>query len=796
MIISYQWLRDYVEFTLSPEELCEKLTSLGLEAYVSSQYEPFLNEIIIGELVACQPHPDSDHLSICQVQVNQADIHQIICGAPNVAQGQRVPVALPGTMLPGGLEIKPVKLRGEKSNGMICSEKELGLSESHEGILVLGEKAPIGGAFVDYLTGGETAIEIDLTPNRPDAMSHIGVARDVAALLQQSLIKPRPEFQESAVSTDSLVKITLDDPHGCPRYATRVIQGVIIGPSPQWLQERLQAVGLRSINNVVDAANYVLMETGHPLHTFDYDQLTGHEIVVRRARKNEKMITLDSKERQLNEEILLICDGDKPVAIAGVMGGENSEVTAQTVNILIESAYFDPVTIRRGAKFLGLSSEASKRFERGADPNGVIYALERLTGLIQEVAGGEVSKGVVDAYPKAIPPAEVRFRHERCSALLGVDIPAERQRQLLTGLGFTLLESSDRESTFQIPTFRPDITREADLFEEVLRLYGQHNVPVNTHFRVTSQALGKSSHKFRNAVREILVGMGYHEMMAVSLVTEKQHPRLFGDEMPVELLNPGSREMTTVRSSLLPGMETALAYNLRHRQENIRLFEVGQVSTADGESDTGAREATHIAFLQHGLAQEKTWLTSETESTFYHLKGNLQQLWRSMTGTNPVLTAVKHEVLAHCFAIQSEQKIVGYVGELPGHRLEELDISGPVFYAEIKTLALEKAYWNRENIFTPYSQYPVVARDLSIIINEQVSHAEIQKVIEEKGGNFLQESYLYDLYQGNTIAPGEKSLTFRLVFQTLDRTLTEQEVDQAFDRVVRSLKTECNANLR
>ncbi|MCF7801745.1 MAG: phenylalanine--tRNA ligase subunit beta [Candidatus Marinimicrobia bacterium] len=796
MIISYQWLRDYVDFDLTPAELCEKLTNLGLEAYVASQYEPFLNEIVIGEVIECVPHPNSDHLSICQVKVNADSIQQIVCGAPNVAQGQRVPVALQGTTLPGGLEIKPVKLRGEKSNGMICSERELGLSESHDGILILNDTAPVGGSFVDYLTGGDTAIEIDLTPNRPDAMSHIGVARDLAALIKQTLAKPKPEFRESAESTDSSARITLEDTHGCPRYATRVIRGVTIGPSPKWLQERLQAVGLRSINNVVDAANFVLMETGHPLHTFDYDQLAGHEIIVRRAYKNEKMTTLDSKERQLNEEILLICDGEKPVAIAGIMGGENSEVMEQTTNILIESAYFDPVTIRRGAKFLGLSSEASKRFERGADPSGVIYALERLTGLIQELAGGQVSKGVVDAYPKPISPAEVRLRYKRCSDLLGVDIPAETQRQILTDLGMETLESSDQETAFRIPTFRPDITREADLFEEILRVYGQHNVPVNTHFRVTSQALGKSSNKFRNALREIMVGMGYHEIMSVSLVMENQHPRLFGDEKPVELLNPSSREMTTVRSSLLPGMETALAYNRRHRQNNIHLFEVGQVSTVDKNSDTSARESTHIAFLQQGLVQEKTWLTPEIESTFYHLKGDLSKLWRSLTGDDPKFVTVDHAILKHCYGILLDGEIVGYLGELPENRLENLDISGNVFYAEITTAALEKAYWNREKSFILFSPYPVVERDLSLVIDETISHAEIQKVIEEKGGNFLQESYLYDLYQGNTIATGQKSLTFRLVFQTLDRTLTEREVDQAFDRIVWSLKTDFNANLR
>lgn len=796
MIVSYHWLHDYVAFDLTPEQLCEKLTTLGLESYVVSQYESYLNKIVVGEILECVRHPQSDHLSICQVNIGAETPQQIVCGASNVAKGQRVPVALPGAILPGGLEIKPVKLRGESSAGMICSERELGLSDRHEGILVLNTDAKIGASFTDYLTGGDTTIEIDITPNRPDAMSHIGVARDLAALLKTDLTLPSPDFNESHPETASLVKITIDDAVGCPRYASRVIRGVNIGPSPQWLKVRLQAVGLRSINNVVDAANFVLMETGHPLHTFDYNQLSGPEIIVRRARKNEEMSTLDGKKRTLNDGILLICDAAKPVAIAGIMGGENSEVTAQTTDILIESAYFNPVTIRRGSKMLGLSSEASKRFERGADPNGVINALERLSGLIQNLAGGEVSSGILDIYPSPVQPVEVSLRHKICDDLLGVEITPEAQRDILAHLEMKVLESSPELSRFSIPTFRPDITREADLIEEVLRVYGQDNIPINDHFKVGIQTIGNSSVKFRNRARELLVGMGYHEIMSVSLVTENQHPAIFGDEEAVELLNPSSQEMTTVRSSLLSGLETAISFNLRHRQPDLRFFEVGQVSTLDSGSDTGARESTHIAIAIQGLVRNKSWLDAELVATQFHLKGDLIKFYRSITGVEPVFETVKHAVLEHALAIKSGDLLIGVMGDIPKAQRLKLDIQDPVFYAELRTDELEEMYWTKEKRFQNFSVYPVVERDLSLVIDESISHSEIQKMIEGKAGNFLHECYLYDLYQGNTIATGQKSLTFRLVFQDPDRTLTEQEVDRSFDRIVRSLKTDFNANLR
>ena len=796
MIVSYQWLRDYVAFDLTPAQLCEKLTTLGLESYIVSQHAPYLSEIIVGEILECVRHPQSDHLSICQVNIGADNPQQIVCGASNVAKGQHVPVALPGAILPGGLEIKPVKLRGESSAGMICSERELGLSDRHEGILVLNPNTKIGMSFTDYLTGGDTTIEIDITPNRPDAMSHIGVARDLAALLKADLVIPIPVFEESLPATSSLVNITIDDPKGCPRYASRVITGVSIGPSPAWLQERLQAVGLRSINNVVDAANFVLMETGHPLHTFDFDQLAGPEIIVRRARNAEEMTTLDGKKRILNEEILLICDASKPVAIAGIMGGENSEVTPATTNILIESAYFNPITIRRGSKMLGLSSEASKRFERGADPNGVIYALERLTGLIQDLAGGKVSTGVLDIYPVPIEKHEVSLRHKVCNDLLGVEISPESQCEFLTRLGMEILATSSQVSRYSIPTFRPDITREADLIEEILRLYGQNNIPVNDHFKVGIQTTGRSSVRFRNDARELLVGLGYHEIMSVSLVTENQHPVIFGDEEAVELLNPSSQEMTTVRSSLMSGIETTISFNLRHRQTDLRIFEVGQVSTLDAGSDTGARETTHIAFALQGSARKKSWLDSELPATLFHLKGDLAKIYCAITGTEPVLEPVNHAVLDHALVVKSGDMMIGIMGEIPKARRQKSDIQGSVFYAELRTQELEELYWAKEKRFQNFSVYPVVERDLSLVLDESISHFEIQKMIEEKGGNSLHECYLYDLYQGNTIAPGQKSLTFRLVFQNPDRTLTEQEVDRSFDRILRSLKTDFNANLR
>ena len=604
MNISYNWLKEYIDIDLEPEILAEKLTHAGLEAVIVETLPEFFKSIVVGHVISKEKHPDADKLSVCMIDLGDDEPKQIICGAPNIAAGQNVPVATIGTTFPDGMKIKKAKLRGVVSNGMVCSERELDLSQDHAGIMVLDKDAELGMDMKAYLSGNDVSIELDLTPDRSDALGHIGVARDLGALLDIQMRKPVVEVNESSTPTSSLLSIELADPQACPRYAARIVRNVKIAESPSWIRQRLQAAGIRSINNVVDAANYVLMETGHPLHTFDLRYIEGGKIVVRKAEHKEKITTLDGKERELDDSVLLICDGKKPVAVAGVMGGENSEVKDDTTDLLLESAYFDPVVVRRGAKKLQLATDASHRFERGTDPNGIPYALDRLASLIVELAGGEITQGQVDAYPTVIEPLEVVLRTERCNAILGTDINASTIAKILNGLELFHKES---EGVFhvRVPTFRPDITREIDLIEEVGRIFGYNNIPVPQHFSIANKINKKTPDQMREKIIDHLAAVGFNQIYGNGLLAVDEHPSVFGDEEALLLANPLSRDMASMRSSLLMGMAKIADHNINRRQSDLKIFELGQVSTVDLDSDTGARETSHLGLFVSGEIRNK-----------------------------------------------------------------------------------------------------------------------------------------------------------------------------------------------
>lgn len=792
MIVSYNWLKEYVDFELTPAELAEKMTDLGLEANIVSQFPDFFQSIVVGHVESVEKHPNADKLSVCEINIGGEGAETIVCGAPNIAAGQNVPVATVGTVFPGGHKIKKAKLRGVASNGMVCSERELELSDEHSGIMVLDSEAVPGTAINDYLSGGDFAIEIDLTPNRPDALGHMGVARDIAAALGRRLEIPPVKVEQADEPTADHIKIQIDDADGCPRYAARIVRGVKIGPSPAWLQQRLQAVGQRPINNVVDAANYILMDTGHPLHTFDMRYIEDNTIIVRRARTGEKMTTLDGKERELDDKMLLICDGQRPVALAGIMGGENSEVKDDTTDILIEGAYFDPVTVRRGSKLLQLPTEAAHRFERGADPDNAPYSVDRLAILIKDLAGGEILSGLVDANPGDIQPLEVSFRPSRCNMVLGTDIPASDMQPILENLGFDISAVDAEAWQVTVPTWRPDVTREIDLVEEVGRVYGYDNIPIPKRYTVSSKIQKKTPDVQREKVIDHLTARGFLQAYAISLVSEDRHPALFGDEKPVFLSNPLSQEMTTVRSSLLPGLETIVAYNLNRKQNDLRICEIGQVCHVDEQSDTGALETTRVAIVLTGREHEKHWLRDEESTGIYHLKGHLRELFDSVIGTDVLFRSTEHDLFENGVEIVIEERVIGYLGELSDQRLKAEGIKVDVAYAEFVL----------ENLETPAARYqdiavfPSVERDMSILVDKSASYDDLQEVIEKNGGKYLILSRLYDLYEGKGIAPDKKSLTFRLVFQNPERTLTEKEVDRDFQRVVRGLEDTYKAKLR
>ncbi|MBT4419251.1 MAG: phenylalanine--tRNA ligase subunit beta, partial [Candidatus Marinimicrobia bacterium] len=767
MNISYNWLKEYIDIDLEPEILAEKLTHAGLEAVIVETLPEFFKSIVVGHVISKEKHPDADKLSVCMIDLGDDEPKQIICGAPNIAAGQNVPVATIGTTFPDGMKIKKAKLRGVVSNGMVCSERELDLSQDHAGIMVLDKDAELGMDMKAYLSGNDVSIELDLTPDRSDALGHIGVARDLGALLDIQMRKPVVEVNESSTPTSSLLSIELADPQACPRYAARIVRNVKIAESPSWIRQRLQAAGIRSINNVVDAANYVLMETGHPLHTFDLRYIEGGKIVVRKAEHKEKITTLDGKERELDDSVLLICDGKKPVAVAGVMGGENSEVKDDTTDLLLESAYFDPVVVRRGAKKLQLATDASHRFERGTDPNGIPYALDRLASLIVELAGGEITQGQVDAYPTVIEPLEVVLRTERCNAILGTDINASTIAKILNGLELFHKES---EGVFhvRVPTFRPDITREIDLIEEVGRIFGYNNIPVPQHFSIANKINKKTPDQMREKIIDHLAAVGFNQIYGNGLLAVDEHPSVFGDEEALLLANPLSRDMASMRSSLLMGMAKVADYNINRRQSDLKIFELGQVSTVDLDSDTGARETSHLGLFVSGEIRNKQWSQETEVADIFHMKGILTSAFRDLFGVQLNYLSIEHDLFTESMAVILDEDVIGVLGNIKTINQSLKSVSG--VYAELRIS--ERLGLDRDIKYESVSIYPTVERDLSILIDTMVPFGQINETIQKNAGKSLVYSRLYDIYEGKSIASGKKSLTFRLVFQNKTRTLT------------------------
>ena len=792
MNISYNWLKQYIDIDLSPVDLAQKLTAIGLEANIVEQFPEFFKSIRVGYVISREKHPDADKLSVCQVDMGDEEPHQIICGAPNVAAGQKVPVATIGTTFPNGMVIKKAKLRGVFSSGMICSERELELSENHDGIMVLDDATELGTDMTRYLSGNDVSLELDLTPDRSDALGHIGVARDLSALLNIPMHKPEFQLTETGPATSDLLKVEIQATDACPRYAARIVNNVKISESPTWLRQRLQTAGIRSINNVVDAANYVLMETGHPLHTFDSRYIEGGSIVVRMARENEKITTLDGKERKLDSSVLLICDANKPIAVAGVMGGLNSEVKDDTTDLVLESAYFNPVVVRRGARKLQLSTDASHRFERGTDPNGIPYALDRLASLIIEVAGGELTKGQVDSYPDEIQPVEVAFRVARCNKILGTQIATQDMKTILTGLGMSVKDSGDQAFIVTIPTFRPDITREIDLVEEVGRIYGYDNIPTPAHFSIANKTSKTTPDQMREKVMDHLAATGFNQIYGNSLVSVEEHPTVLGDEEALVLANPLSREMASMRTSLFPGVIKAAVYNVNRRQSDLKLFEIGQVSTLDTTIDTGAREQTHLALIISGELQNQQWSQPPVKADLFHLKGLLTALFADLFKERIGFVSVDHPLFPDALSIVWNEKKIGILGKLRADQTDSKLVNG--IYTELylpESLGL-KTEIKYENI----SVFPAVERDLSFMVDSRVMYTDLEKVINENAGKYLIYSRLYDIYEGKSIASGKKSLTFRLVFQNKKRTLTEKEIDKDFKRILKGLENAYNAALR
>ncbi len=790
MKISLNWIQDYIKTTLTPAELEAGLTDLGLEATCEEQ-ELSYTDVVLGFVSECGPHPNSDHLSLCQVDIGDGTLYDIVCGAPNVRKGIHVPVAKVGATLNfGEFKIKKAKLRGVKSNGMICSGKELQLNEDHEGIMILDTDAEVGTPVEQILDFDRDAVfDLDLTPNRGDCFSHLGAAREIALLEKKTISERTIKLEEADDPAENYISVEIEAPEACPRYAARVVKDVKIGPSPQWLADRMTAIGQHSVNNVVDAANYVLMDTGHPMHTFDLADITAGKIVVRYARPGEKIVLLDEVEHELQSHHLLICNGEKPVALGGVMGGLNSGIHDDTVDILIESAYFNPGVVRKGAKTLDLSTEASKRFERDTDVENAIHSINQLAALITEVAGGTVCRGIVDSYPLKKEKHQVSFSNQRCNSLLGTDIPVDIIDEIFTGLRIEFTRTDDIYQCI-IPYSRNDLEREVDLIEEVARVYGYNNLPNADHYTGSYDAIRPNEQALHKVLRSYLAHTGFCEHYSNSLVPES-HTGYTTDAKPVVISNPLSQDMACLRTALIPGMLSAVSYNEKRQQSNFKLFELGAVHIGGQQTDTRSREDFHLGMIWYGTAEPHWRNTAEPD--FYFVKGELEALFTKLRC--PRIRFVQDEVRGYqtAVAVKSKKIQLGVFGIPEPEILKALDIDHPVLVFEGSLTSLKKAVPAKSAQVKKVIPFPASHRDISILADRSIPYDKLLSVIRSTGGELLKSIQLTDLYENPNLGEDKRNLTFALHFQADNKTLKDETVNKLVTRIVQQLVQNFNA---
>ncbi|HEX9912072.1 MAG TPA: phenylalanine--tRNA ligase subunit beta, partial [candidate division Zixibacteria bacterium] len=738
--------------------------------------------------------------SVCLVDTGKK-VLQIICGAKNVVSGAKVPVALIGAKLPFNIQIEKANLKGIDSFGMICSEKELGIGEESEVIMILDDDRKVGELLSQALDLEDFVLDIDLTPNRPDAASMIGIARDIAALSGGKLKKPKYFIKEIEEPASGWVEVLLEDTLGCSRYSARVIKEVKVTKSPFWLRRKLECCGTRGINNVVDITNFILMETGHPLHAFDYDLFTkfsgkpSRKVLVRRAKEKEKFFTLDGVERVLNPEVLLITDGSKPIAIAGIMGGLESEVTEKTKNVLLESAYFDPRVIRRGRISLGLNTEASYRFERGADPNIVIQASDRATQLMADICQGKILKGVVDNYPKSILPARISFRPQRCNKILGTGIVQKEIEGIFENLEIKVLDREPDTLSIEIPTFRPDLTREIDLIEEVARIYSYDKI--ESSFRAGGELLTPISEEERliKRVKNFLAGKGLFEVVSNNLVDPSKMSRLTPSITGVRILNPLNEELSSLTTSLSYNLLSIISWNLNRKEKDLRIFELGKVFWSRGKEKPDERLQLEIALC--GRKDPIFWGEKEKRVDFYDLKGIIEDLIDD-------LRIEEYDILPEdlnlfskkiSFELRSQGKVWCCLGKISDEILKLFDLDQEIFLAEIDFQTLYEVI-PPPRFYTPLPRFPRVERDISLVVDEGILSKDLVTEIQKSGGEMVEKVHLFDLYKGSQVPAGKKSLAFTIWYRSEEKTLTEEEVGKVHKKITEGLKERYGAELR
>jgi phenylalanyl-tRNA synthetase beta chain len=801
MIVTYNWLREFVDFDLSPVDLAELLTMLGLEVERMESLGADMDDVVVAVVEERSEHPNANKLSLCRVNTG-SDTLSVVCGARNFKVGDKVALAQIGTVLPGDLKIKRSTIRGEESFGMLCSERELGLAEDSAGIMVLPPEYRLGTPVFEALGLKDTLFEIGLTPNRADCLSVVGVAREIAAKLGKKITSPSHALKESETLITAAASVVVEDHHLCPRYTARHITGCRIAPSPQWLINRLNAVGIRSINNVVDVTNYVLMEYGHPLHAFDFDLIAGGAIVVKRAGEGERFTTLDGQERLLNPSDLTICDTGKTVALAGIMGGENSEITPGTTNILLESAYFNPSAIRLTGKRLGLHTESSHRFERGADIDILPKALDRAAALIAELAGGTVARGIIDLYPVKILRKSIQVRVSRVNQLLGINLEAETIRDIFLRLEFEVDPVEHGVFNVRIPSFRVDIEREIDLIEEVARLNGYENIPATMpKARVFSDRPARHQ-RMEKLLRELMVAQGFNEVINFSFIAPDALDKLRlteGDSRrrTVALLNPLVDEQSVMRTTLLPGLLQSAARNLSYRCLNQRIFELRRVYLPrDGEELPD--EPLCLAGLITGRREPEGWSQPDLPTDFYDIKGIVENICDACILPGVAYDAGYPESFYHpgkACAIRVADEEIGSIGEIHPDVQEGFGLEQPVYYFEINFERLIAHAGETATIATP-SRFPDTFRDIAMLVDDETEFESILQCVRHLGIKEIEEAGIFDLYKGEHIPSGKKSVAIRIRYRSPDRTLTDDEVNRLHQRVITSLVDSINVSIR
>jgi len=798
--ISLNWLKEYVDIEkISTDEIVHRLTMSGLEVEEVIDQNKIYEKFIVGYVEQKEKHPNADRLSLCTVSDGKQS-YQVICGAPNVDAGQKVVFAPIGTIIPkGNFEIKKAKLRGIESFGMICAEDELELSDDHSGIMVLDENIPTGASLSEALGLNDVIIEIAITPNRPDALSHLGVARDIAALFDKELKVPSVKLNETGNKIAKLASIEIEDEINCPRYSSKVITDVTIKESPEWLKNRLLSVGLRPINNVVDITNFVMYECGQPLHAFDLDRLAENKIVVKSLKEKTKFTTLDSKERELQKGTLMICDGEKEVAVAGVMGGENSEIDNNTKNILIESAYFNPSSIRKTAKYLQLSTDASYRFERGTDPDNTMYAAERTAQLIAELAGGKIAKGSIDVYPKRIEPLIQSLRISRVNKLLGFNVTKEQVETTLNKLGMDVKEKSADELTVTVPTFRPDIEREVDLIEEIARIVGYDNIPSIPKISITLESKVDET-AFTDSMRDTANALGLFEMINNPLQPENE-AKLTG--RPVKIANPQSMDMAFLRTSLIPGSLNAVKRNLNRGEKNLALFEIGNVFYFNDDKKSvksfdDYSERQNIIFVLSGKKTDREWYAKVENYDFYDLKGVINSFISKISldnFLNDSYNKVGNSIFDYYFTKSYNKTLVGTGGKVKNDVLKKFDIDQDVYCFEFDITLLKQIQRGKITYSEPL-KFPKSLRDFAFIFDNEVTADSVEKFIKKNGSKILKNIKLFDLFESKDLGGNKKSMAFELEFYDESRTLTEEEIEKDFKKLIKLVTKEFNAQLR